>query len=250
MSPEGGGGDGDKPKGKVIELDEVVVTGKMKNKHRNPNSTEIGYYDYAGTPEMWEKQYGMKADDYTAEMEKAHDKYCYEDSQREKNRALLEKLWIFTSYFYIAEDVIYINVASVALSNATKIIQKLKKLHPNKKISISITNKRLKKIDGVEINGNATAIGRMEDLKKFDKYSNVDTWHKSGRMPGPNDGPVTWPENRKWLDERITRGDTFIMTMDPKNLPTEYIKGSPNGWFTKLEYDYLVKKGATIIKNY
>jgi hypothetical protein len=103
MAPEGGG-DGDPPK-KGWDFNEVVVTGKMKNKHRNPNSTEIGYYDYAGTPEMWEKQYGMKADDYTAEMEKAHDKYCYEDSQREKNRALLEKLWIFTSFFNQIEDV-------------------------------------------------------------------------------------------------------------------------------------------------
>jgi RHS repeat-associated protein len=92
-----------------------------------------------------------------------------------------------------------------------------------------------------------TAIGRMDDLTKYDDVINVDTWRKSGRIPSTNGGgKVTWPENRKWLQERIDRGDTFIMTMDPKNLPTEYIPNSPNGWFTKLEYDYLIKKEAKI----
>jgi hypothetical protein len=109
----------------------------------------------------------------------------------------------------------------------------------------------LTKIAGQRIDGQATAIGRMDNLRQFDNYSNVDTWHKSGRIPNdPINNPVTWTENRRWLDERINRGDTFIMTMDPSKLPTQYIKGTPNGWFTKLEYDHLIKKGAKIIYSY
>ncbi len=96
-----------------------------------------------------------------------------------------------------------------------------------------------------------TAIGRMDDLLKYNPFDNVDTWHKSGRKPSIDGGDmITWPENRKWIQSRIDRGDTFIMTMPPSQLPTEYVPGKPNGWFTKLEYDYLVKKGAKIIHDY
>jgi len=96
-----------------------------------------------------------------------------------------------------------------------------------------------------------TAIGRMDDLLKYNPFDNVDTWHKSGRKPSLDGGDmITWPENRKWIQARIDRGDTFIMTMPPSQLPTEYVPGKPNGWFTKLEYDYLVKKGAKIIHDY
>ena len=91
-----------------------------------------------------------------------------------------------------------------------------------------------------------TAIGRMDNLKKYDDIADVDTWHKTGRIPGDGGKQVTWPENRKWLQQRIDRGDSFIMTTDPNKLPKEYVAGEPNGWFTKLEYNYLVKKGATI----
>ena len=90
----------------------------------------------------------------------------------------------------------------------------------------------------------------MDKLKYFDNFSNVDTWHKSGRIPKSGDKPVSWAENRKWLQERIDRGDTFIMTMDPKKLPTKYVPGVPNGWFTKLEYDHLTKNGAKIIYSF
>lgn len=91
------------------------------------------------------------------------------------------------------------------------------------------------------IQGRATAIGKMDVLKMFDDVPNVDTWHKSGRIPRGNDPQISWAENRAWLQQRIDRGDTFIMTMDPAKLPASHIKGSPNGWFTKLEYDYLMK---------
>ena len=109
---------------------------------------------------------------------------------------------------------------------------------------------KLKSIRGQSIGDNATAIGRMKTLKKFDNISNIDTWHKSGRIPGKGDSPVTWAENRMWLQKRIDRGDSFIMTMNPNKLPTKYVPGKPNGWFTKLEYDYLIKKGARIIYDY
>ena len=95
-----------------------------------------------------------------------------------------------------------------------------------------------------------TAIGRMDTLKNFDNVHNVDTWRKSGPSVLPGKTRVTWPQNRKWLDEKIARGDTFIMTINPKDLPTEYIDRVPNGWFTKLEYDYLLKKGAKIEYEY
>jgi RHS repeat-associated protein len=95
-----------------------------------------------------------------------------------------------------------------------------------------------------------TAIGRMEDLKKYDAFVQIDTWRKTGPDILPGNTQITWPQNRKWLDARIERGDTFIMTMDPTKLPTEYIPGTPNGWFTKLEYDHLMKKGAKIVHDY
>lgn len=44
--------------------------------------------------------------------------------------------------------------------------------------------------------------------------------------------------------------DTFIMTMDPKKLPEVLERGKPNGWFTKLKYERLVKKGAKIEFDY
>ena len=110
-------------------------------------------------------------------------------------------------------------------------------------------NMLLRKLRGTKIEGQTTAIGRMDDLAKYDGYQNVDTWRKSGRLPGAGDKKVSWTENRKWLDERIKRGDTFIMTVDPKTLP-DYVKDVPNGSFTKMEYNYLVKKGATIIHDY
>lgn len=95
-----------------------------------------------------------------------------------------------------------------------------------------------------------TAIGRMETLLKYSDDVNIDTWHKSGPDILPGKDKITWPQNKKWLDKRIERGDTFIMTMDPKDLPTEYIEGSPNGWFTKMEYDHLIKKNAKIEYDY
>jgi hypothetical protein len=52
------------------------------------------------------------------------------------------------------------------------------------------------------------------------------------------------------MDEKISRGDIFIMTMDPNKLPIERIPGTPNGWFTKMEYDRLIKKEAKIIFDY
>lgn len=98
---------------------------------------------------------------------------------------------------------------------------------------------------------NKTAIGRMDELKRFDNVLDVDTWHKTGRMPSRDGGgAVTWLENKKWLQERIDRGDTFIMTMNPSKLPMKYEPGNPNGWFTKLEYEYLKKKGAKIEYDY
>lgn len=96
-----------------------------------------------------------------------------------------------------------------------------------------------------------TAIGRMDDVLKFSKYMNVDTWHKSGRIPSIHGGgDVTWPENRKWIEDRIKRGDIFIMTMDPNKLPEKRIPGVPNGIFTKMEYELLKRRKATIIYDY
>ncbi len=91
-----------------------------------------------------------------------------------------------------------------------------------------------------------TAIGRMEDLRKFDGDPNVDTWHKSGRVPRPGEPAVTWPENRKWLDERIDRGDEFWITTHPSTLPPVkggYVPGVPNGYFTAKELNHLNSRG-------
>jgi len=50
----------------------------------------------------------------------------------------------------------------------------------------------------------------MDDLRKFDDIDSIDTWHKSGRKPKDGEPPVTWAENKQWLQERIDRGDEFI----------------------------------------
>jgi len=132
MSPEGGegggGGDSNTYSNKTNELDEVVVIGKRK-----PNSswtTESPRYSYGGTIQEWENQYGMKAEDYTPEMSNNYNNYKAQLDLEEQNRILLEKLGIFTSYFYIAEDVVYVYAAGVAVSKITKIILSLKKSNP------------------------------------------------------------------------------------------------------------------------
>ncbi|MBX3445015.1 MAG: hypothetical protein KF774_21625 [Planctomyces sp.] len=93
-----------------------------------------------------------------------------------------------------------------------------------------------------------TVIGRMDDLKRFDGIPNVDTWHKTGRMPGPNDPPVSWTENKSWLDARIQRGDNFGLATDPLTLPPTRLPlplpdPMPSGYFTARELDYLRKMG-------
>jgi RHS repeat-associated protein len=102
-------------------------------------------------------------------------------------------------------------------------------------------------------NLNFTAIGKMEDLKKFDAIPNIDTWRKTGRKPGPGEPQVTWSENKLWLQERIDRGDKFIIATDPSTLPPVmggYIPGTPNGYFTARELDYLMKQGIIPIPGY
>lgn len=91
-----------------------------------------------------------------------------------------------------------------------------------------------------------TVIGRMDDLAKYDEITDVDTWRKTGRTPDPADpNQVTWKENQAWLDHRIDRGDNFGIATDPATLPPVldgYIKDVPNGYFTRKELEYLLKK--------
>lgn len=122
-----------------------------------------------------------------------------------------------------------------------------------KRIVNSTSKLKLKKLKGIKIDGNATAIGRMDALKKYDGYSNVDSWKKTGTKPGSTGEKVTWTENRKWLQDRIDRGDVFIMSIDPKTLPPVkggFVPNQPNGYFTAREFDMLKKQGAKIILDY
>ncbi|MGB9992960.1 RHS repeat-associated core domain-containing protein, partial [Pseudoduganella rhizocola] len=91
-----------------------------------------------------------------------------------------------------------------------------------------------------------TAIGRMEDLQRVANDSGIDSWAKSGRIPGAGEKPVTWAENRRWLQDRIDRGDSFIILTNPSSLPSVrggYVPGSPNGYFTARELQYLNQQG-------
>jgi hypothetical protein len=91
-----------------------------------------------------------------------------------------------------------------------------------------------------------TIIGRMHDLEKFAEDSTVDTWAKSGRMPGPGEPNVTWAENKNWIEDRIARGDTFGIATDPASLPPVkggYVPGQPNGYFTARELELLHSHG-------
>ena len=94
-----------------------------------------------------------------------------------------------------------------------------------------------------------TVIGRMADIRKYSADDTIDSWAKSGRLPGKGDPPVTWAENKKWLQERIDRGDNFIIATNPKTLPPVkggYIPGKPNGYFTARELEYLNKQGVKV----
>ena len=102
----------------------------------------------------------------------------------------------------------------------------------------------------LENGGNTTTvIGRMQDLDQFADNPSIDTWAKSGRIPGGGEPPVTWAENQTWLDERICRGDDFGIATDPTTLPPVkggYIPGQPNGYFTARELEYLLQQGIDV----
>ena len=95
-----------------------------------------------------------------------------------------------------------------------------------------------------------TVIGKMEDLKQFDDTPGIDTWWKSGRIPGEGDAPVSWQENQAWLDERIQRGDNFVLATPENELGTSYVKGTPNGFFTFRELRYLRNSGIEPFHGY
>lgn len=91
-----------------------------------------------------------------------------------------------------------------------------------------------------------TIIGRVEDLKRFEGIAGIDTWLRSGRLPGIGDPPVTWMENQRWLDDRIARGDDFGIATNPETLPKVaggFVRGYPNGYFTAKELRHLQSVG-------
>lgn len=118
--------------------------------------------------------------------------------------------------------------------------------------SLEVSLKNIAKnelLQSVEVGFKATAIGRMEDLKIFLNDPLVDTWAKSGLK----NQRVTWAQNKAWIDERIMRGDKFYLTTDPKTLPKVkggYVEGTPNGYFTARELEYLNSKGIKPIAKY
>lgn len=75
----------------------------------------------------------------------------------------------------------------------------------------------------------------------------IDTWWKSGRILGPGERAVTIRENREWIENRIARGDRFAIATDPdslpKPIPSSYVAGEPNGYFTALELSWLRARG-------
>lgn len=94
-----------------------------------------------------------------------------------------------------------------------------------------------------------TVIGRMQHLERFADDPLVDTWAKSGRIPGAGDRPVTWAENEQSLMERVWRGDKFGIATDPATLPPVrggYIPGRPNGYFTAKELEFLQRLGIDV----
>lgn len=107
-------------------------------------------------------------------------------------------------------------------------------------------------LDGLLVHNTCTTvIGRMDDLKRFDLDPSVDTWWKSGRIPKAGEPPVSLRENRKWLQDRIDRGDQFGIATNPALLPPAtggYIPGVPNGSFTAFELDYLLRRGINVLE--
>lgn len=95
--------------------------------------------------------------------------------------------------------------------------------------------------------GRVTVIGRMPDLENifFAMEDAIDTWWKSGRIPGPDDRMVSRAENKAWLEERINRGDRFALMSDPNTLSDTRVPGVPNGYFTWLETQWLAEYGIT-----
>ncbi|MDC1142324.1 polymorphic toxin-type HINT domain-containing protein [Planctomycetota bacterium] len=96
-----------------------------------------------------------------------------------------------------------------------------------------------------------TVIGRMDDVQHelFHGDPGIDSWAKSGRIPGDGDIPVDWFENRAWLKERIRRGDDFLLATDRSTLPpvkNGYVPGKPNGYFTARELEFLESQGVNV----
>jgi len=90
----------------------------------------------------------------------------------------------------------------------------------------------------------------MHDLEKLQDNPAIDSWLKSGRIPGPGDPPVTWKENQRWLYDRIVRGDDFAIATDPALLPSlkGFIPGTPNGYFTARELNMLQQQGIEVTR--
>lgn len=97
--------------------------------------------------------------------------------------------------------------------------------------------------------GNCTAIGRMDDLRKYKDRDDVDTWWKTVRIPD-DVTQVTLSGNKAWLRERFEAGHRFILATDPNTLGIKRIPCQPNGFFTYMELRWLKQWGATIEFDY
>jgi hypothetical protein len=64
----------------------------------------------------------------------------------------------------------------------------------------------------------------------------------------PKHDNISWKTNKNWLQERIDRGDNFLISTNPRTLPDadNYIPGVPNGVFTARELRYLKRRGISV----
>ncbi len=87
-----------------------------------------------------------------------------------------------------------------------------------------------------------TVIGRMEDVRRFSDNPLVDNWDKSGPP-----GPFLIGNNRRWIEERIARGDIFVLATNPLELSNKFIPGVSNGYYTFQELKWLSRAGVEVM---
>jgi hypothetical protein len=92
-------------------------------------------------------------------------------------------------------------------------------------------------------NVGCTIIGRIEHVDAYiEKFPEEGPFNRYN--PAPEDFKL--PENMKWLQDAVDRGDRIISASDPWTLGQRYIPNESNGYYTGLEIKALQSLGKSV----